>query len=135
MDGTPAARRHVWTRSWAKSAREDGYAAYPAFARGKQSILIGRMAHVQRGFFEAREQSPQIADWIINQIEILYGWEEQLRESRAGPALRQARRSSHSRMVMDRLGRASLTSFAEKSPVYSMIVQQAAAGTSLVKCT
>ena len=84
----------------------DGYSAYPAFARDRAITLIGCLAHVRRGFFEAREQAPGVAGWILNQIGILYGWEEQLRQSRAGPTLREARRSSHSRMVMDRLGRA-----------------------------
>jgi len=82
----------------------DGYSAYPAFARNKEIILIGCMAHLRRGFFEAREQAPSIAGWILNQIGILYGWEEDLRQSRAGPALREARRASQSRMVMKRLG-------------------------------
>jgi hypothetical protein len=67
----------------------DGYSAYTAFARDKEIILIGCMAYLRRGFFEAREQSPGIAGWILNQIGILYGWEEQLRQSRAGPALRE----------------------------------------------
>jgi transposase len=93
-------------KDYAGKIQCDGYSAYPAFARGKAVTLIGCMAHLRRGFFQAREQSPGIAGWILNQIGILYGWEDQLRQSRAGPALRNARRSSHSRMVMDRLGRA-----------------------------
>jgi transposase len=93
-------------KEYAGKIQCDGYSAYPAFARDKPITLIGCMAHLRRGFFEAREQSPGIAGWILNQIGILYGWEEQLRQSRAGPALREARRASHSRMVMDRLGRA-----------------------------
>lgn len=93
-------------KEYAGKIQCDGYSAYPAFARGKAVTLFGCLAHVRRGFFEAREQSPGIAGWILNQIGILYGWEEQLRHSRAGPALREARRSSYSRMVMDRLGRA-----------------------------
>ena len=93
-------------KEYAGKIQCDGYSAYPAYARGKEITLFGCLAHVRRGFFEAREQSPGIAGWILNQIGILYGWEEQLRQSRAGPALREAWRSSHSRMVMDRLGRA-----------------------------
>ena len=85
----------------------DGYSAYPAFAKDKAGVeLIGCLAHARRGFFEAKEQAPQVAGWILNQIGILYGWEEQLRRSRAGPALREALRASHSRMVMQRLKRA-----------------------------
>lgn len=84
----------------------DGYSSYPAYARDKQITLFGCLAHVRRGFFEAREQTPMVAGWILNQIGILYGWEEPLRQSRAGPALRQATRASQSRMVMERLERA-----------------------------
>ncbi len=85
----------------------DGYSAYPAFAKGKEDLkLFGCWAHARRGFFEAQEQAPQVAGWVLNQVGILYGWEEQLRESRAGPAAREALRSSHSRMVVARLKRA-----------------------------
>jgi hypothetical protein len=85
----------------------DGYSAYPAFAKDKAGVkLFGCLAHLRRGFFEAKEQAPQVAGWLLNQIGILYGWEEQWRESRAGPAAREALRASHSRMVMERLHRA-----------------------------
>jgi transposase len=85
----------------------DGYSAYPAFAKGKSAVeLLGCWAHARRGFFEAQEQAPRVAGWILNQIGLLYRWEEQLRRSRAGPVLRQVQRSSHHRMVIERLGRA-----------------------------
>jgi transposase len=85
----------------------DGYSAYPAFAKDKEGVkLFGCLAHARRGFFEAKEQAPVVAGWILNQIGILYGWEEQLRESRAAPVVREALRASHSRMVMERLHRA-----------------------------
>jgi transposase len=82
----------------------DGYSAYPAFAKGKEAIaLLGCWAHARRGFFEAQEQAPRVAGWLLNQIGLLYRWEEELRESRAGPVLRQVQRSSHHRMVIKRL--------------------------------
>jgi transposase len=85
----------------------DGYAAYPAFAKDQPGVaLFGCWAHARRGFFEAQEQAPQVAGWVLNQIGILYRWEEQLRQSRAGPAAREALRASHSRMVVERLKRA-----------------------------
>ena len=84
----------------------DGYSAYPAFAKDKSGVeLFGCWAHARRGFWEAREQAPGMAGWILNQIGILYGWEEQLRQSRAGPAAREAMRASNSRMVVTRLKR------------------------------
>jgi len=85
----------------------DGYSAYPAFAKGKTEIkLFGCWAHARRGFFEAKEQAPVVGGWILKQIGWLYRWEEQLRQSRAGPGLRQAVRAAHHRMVVQRLQRA-----------------------------
>lgn len=85
----------------------DGYSAYPAFAKEKEDLkLFGCWAHARRGFFEAQEQAPKTAAWLLNQMGLLYGWERELRQSRAGPALRQAYRSAHSRMVVERFQRA-----------------------------
>jgi hypothetical protein len=84
----------------------DGYSAYPAFAKKHEGVkLFGCLAHARRGFFDAIEEAPRVAGWILKQMGILYEWEEQLRRSRAGPAARQALRASHSRMVMERLHR------------------------------
>ncbi len=85
----------------------DGYSAYPAFAKGKSGVdLLGCWAHARRNFFEAQEQAPRVAGWILNQIGLLYRWEAELRRNRAGPVLRQVHRSSHHRMVIERLNRA-----------------------------
>ena len=84
----------------------DGYSAYPAFAKDHPGVELFGWAHARRGFFEAQEQAPPVAGWVLNQIGILYRWEEQLRQSRAGPAAREALRASHSRMVVERLKRA-----------------------------
>ena len=85
----------------------DGYSAYPAFAKSKRAVeLLGCWAHARRNFFEAQEQAPRVAGWFLNQIGLLYRWEEELRRNRAGPVLRQVHRSSHHRMVIERLDRA-----------------------------
>jgi transposase len=85
----------------------DGFSAYTAFSKSKEDLrLFGCWAHMRRGFFEAKEQAPKVAGWILNQIGILYGWEEELRQSRAGPTQRAVHRSSHSRMIVQRLHRA-----------------------------
>ncbi len=86
--------------------QSDGYSAYPAFVKNKAVELFGCWAHARRGFFEAQAQAPQVAGWFLNQIGQMYGWERQLRLSRAGPALRQAHRRAHSRMVVERFHRA-----------------------------
>jgi transposase len=92
---------------FAGKLQSDGYSASPAFAKGKTELkLFGCWAHARRGFFEALEQAPQGAGWILKQIGLLYRWEEQLRQSRAGPGTREALRASHHRMVAARLHRA-----------------------------
>ena len=73
----------------------DGYSAYPAFAKEKDDLtLFGCWTHARRGFFEAKEQGPQVAGWLLKQIGCLYHWEEELRQSRAGPVERQVKRSA-----------------------------------------
>ena len=85
----------------------DGYSAYPAFAKEKNALtLFGCWTHARRNFFEAKEQAPRIAGWILNQIGLLYRWEARLRQTRAGPVQRQIVRASHHRMVVERLHRA-----------------------------
>lgn len=82
----------------------DGYSAYPSWAKDKPWItLMGCHAHMRRKFFEAKEQSPRLVGWILRQIGHLYHIEERLRQAKAGPALREATRASHSRMIHRRL--------------------------------
>jgi transposase len=61
---------------------------------------------VRRSFFEALEQAPQQAGWVLLQIGHLYTIERGLRQTRAGPRLREATRASQSRMIYARLHRA-----------------------------
>ena len=85
----------------------DGYAAYRAFANGRHGLeLAGCWAHVRRKFFEAQEQSPRLAGWLLGQIQQLYRVEARLREHRAGPQLRAAVRASESQPIVARLERA-----------------------------
>jgi hypothetical protein len=86
----------------------DGYAAYPAFAKGRNGAiaLAGCWAHVRRKFHEALAQSPQTAGWIMRQIQHLYRLEAELRERPAGPHLRAAVRAHQSRPIVERLGKA-----------------------------
>jgi transposase len=86
----------------------DGYSAYRAFANGRgQAIqLAGCWAHVRRKFYEALEQSPRTAGWLVRQIQHLYRVEAGLREQRAGPRLRVAVRAHQSRPIVKRIERA-----------------------------
>jgi transposase len=85
----------------------DGYAAYRSFASGRgQAIeLAGCWAHVRRKFYEALEQSPRTAGWIVRQLQQLYRVEAGLREQKAGPQLCAAVRAHQSRPLIARLER------------------------------
>ncbi|HEV2452866.1 MAG TPA: transposase [Verrucomicrobiae bacterium] len=61
---------------------------------------------MRRKFHEAKEQSPQVAGWLLRQLQNLYRIEGKLREQEAGPKLRDALRASQSRPIVDRFQRA-----------------------------
>jgi hypothetical protein len=83
----------------------NGYAAYDSFARHcpGRIRLAGCWAHVRRGFFEAKEHTPDAA-WVLGQIQQLYQIERTLREARASPQERQAARQQHSLPILQALG-------------------------------
>jgi transposase len=86
----------------------DGYAAYPSFANGRKGAitLAACWAHVRRGFYEARAESPKVSGWFLRQIQNLYRIESVLRDKKAGPALREAVRAHQSRPIVERIGKA-----------------------------
>jgi transposase len=96
---------------WCGILQCDGYSAYPAFVRQRRErtdaviVLAGCMAHARRGFVEALDQAQTACAFILRQTQHLYTIERQLRESSAGPALRQAVRAAQSRPVLQRLHR------------------------------
>jgi transposase len=93
----------------------DGYQAYQTFIKSRQQLnqiepnqqltTIGCWAHARRRFNDALQagEAPKHSGWILRQIQHLYRIESQLRQSRAGPALRQALRASQSRPHLHRL--------------------------------
>ena len=88
----------------------DGYAAYRAFAMERKGTvaLAGCWAHVRRKFFESLESSPRSAGWVLRQLQHLYLIESRLRDTIAGPQLRQAVRAHQSRPIVQRLERVLL---------------------------
>ena len=97
--------------TWAGVVQTDGYAAYPAWARERTArtdapvVLAGCLAHARRKIHEAQRSAPRDAHWLLRQLQHLYAIEARLRETNAGPALRQAVRAAESRMVLARLHR------------------------------
>jgi len=95
----------------------DGYEAYPSFLRQREAraadlaeesppiLLAGCMAHVRRAFFEAKDHAPQLAGWVLRQIDQLYDLERAWRERNVGPSLREVARGAYSRPILQRLRR------------------------------
>jgi transposase len=84
----------------------DGYSAYGSLAKQRGDLtLIGCWAHARRGFHEALGET-RLAAWFVYQIGLLYAVEKQLRQQKAGPALRQAMRAWQAQPVLARLHRA-----------------------------
>ena len=87
--------------------QSDGYSGYQAYAKTHPGIeLAACWAHARRKFDEAKTASPRITGWILRQIGLLYQIEARLRETRAGPALREAIRQSQSVPIYNRIGKA-----------------------------
>lgn len=100
---------HLIGREFRGVIQCDGYSAYRAYAQRHQGIkLAGCLAHVRRKFYDAREQSPVRAGWVLRQIQHLYRVESQLRDTKAGPTLRHSVRSHQSRVIVERLRNALL---------------------------
>jgi transposase len=83
----------------------DGYAGYDRLVErpGQAIKLANCWAHVRRKFHEASESTPRTTGWFVKQIQNLYRIESQLRDAKAGPALRQAVRASQSRPIVERI--------------------------------
>lgn len=91
------------------TAQCDAYGAYRTMLKKRPGVkLVGCWAHVRRKFHEALEQREAVGHngWILRQISHLYAIERRLRESRAGPRLREAERAWQSRPILDRLKKA-----------------------------
>ena len=83
----------------------DGYSAYLtmlAYYKG-DITLAACLAHIRRKFYDARQSDLRIVMFILRLISHLYRIEERLREQKAGPALREAIRSTQSTPLYNRL--------------------------------
>lgn len=109
--------------------QSDGYSAYGAFIKTRDGIeLAGCWAHVRRKFHEAlesRHAGPRPAGWIMRQIQHLYRIESALRESKAGPQLRDAVRSHQSRPIVERIKKALVVFKASRRHLPQSLLGQA----------
>ena len=87
--------------------QSDAYITYISYRndRPHDITLVGCWSHCRRKFVEALEEDRRVS-WFVRQIAHLYGIEKRLRESKAGPALRQATRQAEAPMVLERINKA-----------------------------
>ncbi len=102
----------ILPESYKGTVQCDGYGAYRTMLKKRPGVeLAGCWAHVRRKFHEAFEQKEATGrtGWILRQIAHLYAIERRLRESRAGPKLREAFRVAESRPILTRLKQLLIT--------------------------
>ena len=97
----------ILPKSFKGTVQCDGYSGYRSFAgsRNGSIVLAGCWAHARRKFYDAREQSPKVTNWLLRQIQQLYRIESNLREQQADSSLRQVTRTDQSRPLVERFGR------------------------------
>ena len=100
----------------------DGYGAYKAHAKANPGArLIACLAHIRRNFAEALDIAPdQHAARIVRLIAHLYRIEKDLRETKAGPALRESERAWRSAPIAARIKatmKVALSKHRPQSPV------------------
>ncbi len=84
----------------------DGYGVYESLYGGHSDILLTFcMAHARRKFVDARKDYQQEADFVLDQMQILYALEQRLRDENMGWEQRTEQRKKHAVPVLESLGK------------------------------
>lgn len=94
-DFEQALGEHLGT--WSGTFQVDGYGVYTGYQKDHAELIdLGScLTHIRRNFVKALDAGEAHAARIVHLLQYLYQIEEHLRESQAGPALREAVRASH----------------------------------------
>jgi transposase len=109
----------------------DGYGAYESYVKKRLKMIAegadkpvivpaACWAHARRKFNEALAECPVQAGWLMRQIQHLYHIEAELRGIGAGPALREAVRSSQSMPILRRIEKVLRLKLAAHRPTSQM---------------
>ena len=96
--------RHILPPHWSGRLQIDGYAAYPAYARGRPITLCACWAHARRKFHAALPHQPRLRT-ALAWIGQLYQIEADLRHSGADALQRAAVRQERSLPIMGQIHR------------------------------
>jgi len=81
----------------------DGYSAYETVAKTRPIDLIYCMAHSRRKFFEAKDTAPQIANYFLKKVQILYKIEQHCRDEELNFEKRLKLRQKEAIPILDEL--------------------------------
>jgi len=81
----------------------DGYAAYLQFADKDKLRLAACMAHARRKFFEAKEENPDVCNFVLSKISKLYDIERNIKESKLSAEAVLEKRQTESLAIMNLL--------------------------------
>lgn len=81
----------------------DGYKGYEVFDRYKDIQLLGCMAHARRKFIEAEKQDPKRAEWMLKNMQTLYGIEKICRDKKFDAHKIKKTRERYSKPILIRI--------------------------------
>lgn len=88
-------------KDYSGTIQSDGYSAYEKIGKREDIKLISCMAHARRYFEKALKQDRVRAEWMMEQIQVLYKVEAGCREEELSFDQRKTRRQEKSRPILD----------------------------------
>jgi len=82
----------------------DGYKVYDKFGQNPEITLVGCMAHVRRYFERAKDNDPDSANYVLEQIRQLYALERQMKQEQLLPEQIQQQRQQMAQPILEQLG-------------------------------
>lgn len=93
----------AFLKGYQGALQSDGYAAYDGFDADEAITHYGCWAHARRGFYEAKENQPDLAEHVLKQISKLYEVERELCQAEASPERRVVERRARSVPILETL--------------------------------
>jgi hypothetical protein len=91
----------------------DDYSVYHSYFKAalldeRDVTLAGCLAHVRRKFDEAKNDRPEVVDWFLRQIGLLYGIEEEFREHGCAFEVRARVRQRRAKSILATIEKAAI---------------------------
>lgn len=107
--------RHI-LKNFQGHLQTDGYGVYDDFADTPGIILLGCLAHARRKFSDASPNNKDVADYVLNEIQKLYGFERHIIDTKIIGEQKRLYRKENSIPLLDELGRWMQKKYVEVLP-------------------